>query len=94
MGIVDMFKADAVVELRVSELYEFMKTAADNGAKARYLMNGVNCEVPYKYIREVITGEPEIKSIYKPPIMDGIAVSGVMEEESYGSAPAGEQEDE
>ena len=66
MGMVDLFKADATVEIKVSELYEFMKVAADNGARARYLMNGVRLEVPYKHIREIITGEPETESFYDP----------------------------
>lgn len=59
MGMVDLFKADATVELKVGDLYEFMKVAADNSAKARYLMNAIRCEVPYQYAREIMTGEPE-----------------------------------
>lgn len=58
MGMVDLFKADATVELKVGDLYEFMKVAADNSARAKYLMNAICCEVPYKYAREIITGEP------------------------------------
>ena len=58
MGITDIFKADATVELKVGDLYEFMKVAADNSARAKYLMNAICCEVPYQYAREIITGEP------------------------------------
>ena len=82
MGMVDLFKADATVEIKVSELYEFMKVAADNGARARYLMNGVRLEVPHEHIRKVITGEPEIASFIKPPMQGGIEISATMEEES------------
>jgi len=82
MGMVDLFKADATVEIKVSELYEFMKVAADNGARARYLMNGVRLEVPYKHIREIITGEPETESFYNPPLQEPIKITATMREKS------------
>ncbi len=59
MGLMDAFTADARVELKVGELYDILRVAANNEKTAGFLMNAVKCEVPYKYIREVLTGEKE-----------------------------------
>ena len=59
MGLMDAFTADARVEFKVGELYDVLRAAANNEKTAKFLMNAVKCEVPYKYIREVMTGEKE-----------------------------------
>ena len=59
MGLMDAFNADDRIQIKVGDLYDFMKVSANNAATARYLMNAVNCEVPYRYIRETVTGEKE-----------------------------------
>ncbi len=59
MGLIDAIKEDARVELKVGDLYDILRAAADNHATAQYLLNAVKCEVPYNYIREIMTGKKE-----------------------------------
>lgn len=54
-SIADLFKAETEIEIKAGELFGIMREAT----KAEFLMNGVQCEVPYKYIREMATGEKE-----------------------------------
>lgn len=54
-SIVDLFKAETEIEIKAGELFGIMREAV----KAEFLMNAVQCEVPYKYIREMATGEKE-----------------------------------
>lgn len=61
MGLMDAFTADERVELKVGELYDVLRVAASNEKTAQFLKNAVECEVPYRYIREVITGKKEEK---------------------------------
>ncbi len=60
MGLMDAIMADSTVELKVNELYSMLNKAAENEQTARFLLNGVKNEVPYRYIREIITGESEL----------------------------------
>ena len=59
MTVADMFTAEERVPVKVGDLYRFFQQAAENEAKAKYLFNAVCCEVPHRFIREIITGEPE-----------------------------------
>lgn len=54
-SIVDSFKAETEIEIKASELFALMREAT----KAEMMMNAVKCEVPYRYIRETITGDSE-----------------------------------
>ena len=56
MGFMDAFTTDAPVTIKHNEYYALMKEAT----KAELIMNAVNCNVPHKYIRETMTGEPEV----------------------------------
>ena len=62
MGIMDAFNAEDRITVTVSKFGEMMKAAV----KADLMMNAVNCEVPYQYIREMVTGikeeDPEEKT--------------------------------
>lgn len=69
MGLMDAFSADARVEFKVGELYDILRVAASNEKTAQFLKNAIECEVPYNYIREVITGKKEEKKEF-----DGIRV--------------------
>ena len=69
MGIIDAFAADARVEFKVGDLYDILRVAASNEKTAQFLKNAIECEVPYNYIREVITGKKEEKKEF-----DGIRV--------------------
>ena len=55
MGIMDAFNAEDRITVTVSKFGEMMKTAV----KADLMTNAVNCEVPYQYIRETMTGVKE-----------------------------------
>ena len=55
MGIMDAFNAEDRITVTVSKFGEMMKAAV----KADLMMNAVNCEVPYQYIREMVTGIKE-----------------------------------
>lgn len=69
MGLMDAFAADAKVEFKVGDLYDILRVAASNEKTAQFLKNAIECEVPYNYIREVITGKKEEKKEF-----DGIRV--------------------
>lgn len=55
MGIIDQFTAEERVELKVSQLMDLMKYAA----KADVIYNGVNANVPHKFLRACISGTEE-----------------------------------
>ena len=70
MGLMDAFNPEATTELKVGELYKMLQQAAENAQTAKFLLNGVNNEVPYKYIREVVTGEKEADATEDPVVMN------------------------
>lgn len=55
MGLVDAFSKEDRTEIMMSKLYTLMK----EGAKAEIMMNAIQCDVPHKYIREMMTGLKE-----------------------------------
>ena len=69
MGLMDAINADARVELKVGELYSVLDAAAVNGRTAKFLINAINCEVPYRYIREMLTGEKETTEDGDDPVV-------------------------
>lgn len=69
MGLMDAINPDAKVELKVGDLYSVLDAAAVNGRTAKFLLNAVNCEVPYRYIREMITGEKETTEDGDDPVV-------------------------
>lgn len=58
MGIVDVFDKEDRTEIKMSKLYALMKESA----KAELMMNAIQCEVPHRHIREMMTGISESKS--------------------------------
>ena len=70
MGLMDAFNPEATTELKVGELYEMLQQAAENAQTAKFLLNGVKNEVPYKYIREIVTGEKEPDENEDPVVMN------------------------
>lgn len=59
MGLMDAFQAEERIPLRISEVYGLLEAASEATAKARYLTNAISCEVPYRYIREIMTGQKD-----------------------------------
>ncbi len=52
MGIVDVFREEDRLEITYSNFYKLLKEAA----KAELITNAVNCNVPNKHIKAMITG--------------------------------------
>ncbi|MBD5547543.1 MAG: hypothetical protein HDQ97_09105 [Lachnospiraceae bacterium] len=63
MGLVDLFAAEDKIELNFKQLHGLTTKAV----KHDLLMNGIKCDVPHKFLREVMTGEKE----------EGIQVTGI-----------------
>ena len=55
MGIMDAFEKEDRAEVKVTTLYQMLREAA----KTELIMNAVNCNVPHRFIRELVTGEKE-----------------------------------
>ena len=68
MGIMDAFNAEDRITVTVSKFGEMMKAAV----KADLMMNAVNCEVPYQYIREMVTGIKEEKKRPMDKLIDSM----------------------
>lgn len=62
MGLMDAIGKDDRTEIKTIELFEMLK----EGAKSELVMNAVNCNVPYRYIREMATGVSEDASCVQP----------------------------
>ena len=72
------------MEVKFSDFYSLIKEST----KAELLMNGTNCETPYAYMREMMTGKREEDAhthtdmtIHIKPIISGIDI-GKGESES------------
>lgn len=63
MGLVDAFNKEDRTEIMMSKLYTLMK----EGAKAELMMNAIQCDVPHKHIREMITGAKEYSDKKQEP---------------------------
>lgn len=55
MGLADCFSAEDRVQVKFSTFYELVKGCTQRDL----LMNGINCNVPHIYLREVMTGKSE-----------------------------------
>lgn len=75
MGLIDGFKAEDRTEVKFSDFYALMKEAT----KAELMMNGIICDTPHAYMREMMTGIREEAahaaseiSVHIKPIICGI----------------------
>lgn len=59
MGIADAFSREDRIEVKVVSFIEMTQRAAKAEVMSEHLMNAVKCEVPYRYIREMVTGIKE-----------------------------------
>lgn len=55
MGFIDNITAEDRVTIKFSDFYKLVQQAG----KSENVMNGVNCNVPHRYIREMVTGKSE-----------------------------------
>ena len=59
MGIIDSFAAEDRVNVKFSDFYRLLKSSA----ASELLQNAVKCDVPHRYIREMISDERENEEI-------------------------------
>ena len=86
MGIMDAFNAEDRITVTVSKFGTLIKEAA----KADILMNAVNCEVPYVYIREMMTGTNE----EVPEVRASVAIPAGMFTDLFKDLMDKEEDDE
>lgn len=55
MGLADAFGPDDRTTIKTGQLLAMLKEVA----ASELLQNAVNCDVPHRYIREIITGKSE-----------------------------------
>lgn len=56
MGLADAFGAEDRMQVKFSDFYNLVKGCTQRDQ----LLNAVKCEVPYRYIREMMTGNSEV----------------------------------
>ena len=79
MGIADAFSREDRMKVKVASFIEMTQAAAEAEVKTKLLMNAVNCEVPYRYIRETMTG-----------VLEGPPADPGQEEETFETFEGGE----
>lgn len=87
MGIADTFGRDDRFEIKTKEFIDMVQAGADAEAENRLFKNAVSCDVPHKYIREMISGTkegPEVSLIQTTPALVGTVTKtpDTFEEES------------
>lgn len=55
MGLVDAFGAEDRVQVKFSDFYELVRGCTQRDQ----MLNAINCNVPHRYIREMVTGKSE-----------------------------------
>lgn len=74
MGLVDAFSAEDRVEVKFSDFFNIIKQAAQK----ENIMNGVNCNVPHEYIREMVSGKQE-----EPQEVEALEATFEIETDEY-----------
>lgn len=55
MGLVDAFSAEDRIQVKFSDFYELVRGCTQRDQ----VLNTINCNVPHRYIREMVTGKSE-----------------------------------
>lgn len=55
MGLVDAFSAEDRIQVKFTDFYELVKGCTQRDQ----MLNAINCNVPHRYIREIVTGKSE-----------------------------------
>ena len=83
MGLIDLFTPEDKIELNFKQLHGLMAEAV----KHDILMNGIKCDVPHAFLREVMTGKKEegFQFLYSPsekilPLLEGQQAAGQEED--------------
>ena len=89
MGLMDGISAEDRIQIKFSDFYTLVKQAA----KAILMANAVKCEVPHKYIMEMLTGESNLLSEYKATDLSPEEIKERTEKlkdyEAFGLSPEG-----
>ena len=83
MGLIDLFTPEDKIELNFKQLHGLTAEAV----KHDILMNGIKCDVPHAFLREVMTGKKEegFQFLYSPserilPLLEGQQAAGQRED--------------
>lgn len=93
MGLLDAFTTEDRIQVKFSDFYNLVKQAA----QLETVMNGVNCDVPHKYIREMQTGQKEKETDAEKYIMPGVVIGIDLageERPHFALAPDEEKQEE
>lgn len=74
MGLADAFGAEDRVQVKFSTFYELVKGCTQRDQ----MLNAINCNVPHRYIREMVTGNSE------EPEKRGLLIGAPKEEKQGG----------
>jgi len=55
MGLVDIVCAEDRIDVKFSDFYNLVKGCTQQ----EVLMNGIKCDIPHKYLREMMSGKKE-----------------------------------
>lgn len=55
MGVVDAFSAEDRIQVKFSDFFELVRGCTQRDQ----MLNAINCNVPHRYIREMVTGKSE-----------------------------------
>lgn len=55
MGLVDAFSAEDRIQVKFSDFFELVRGCTQRDQ----MLNAINCNVPHRYIREMVTGKSE-----------------------------------
>lgn len=55
MGLVDAFSAEDRIQVKFSDFFELVRGCTQRDQ----MINAINCNVPHRYIREMVTGKSE-----------------------------------
>lgn len=55
MGLVDAFSAEDRIQVKFSDFFELVRGCTQRDQT----LNAINCNVPHRYIREMVTGKSE-----------------------------------
>ena len=90
MGLIDLFTPEDKIELNFKQLHGLTAEAV----KHDILMNGIKCDVPHAFLREVMTGKKEegFQFLYSPserilPLLEGQKAAGQQENAAGQQAP-------
>lgn len=87
MGIADAIGRDDKFEIKTKEFIDMVQEAADAEAENRLFKNAVSCDVPHKYIREMISGVkegPEVSLIQTTPALVGYVTKAPEDDSDEG----------